>query len=773
MSEAAAMDAPAEPGLHLPPRPYPGLRPFDPAEWPIYFGREGMVDELLDRLIAQRLVFVHGDSGCGKSSLVRAGLFAQLTQGRAGPGWTTAIALPRRAPLWNLAEALARLASGQPDMPADTDAVLPWRRALNQGQEAAAALAGLWQAAQPDRSRGCLLIDQFEELFQHAQREGDAEARLMAEVLMGWQANPPPGLYLVTTMRSEYLGACARFGHLAQTVNATQYLLPPMGHADLLRAVREPAQLYGGEVTRELATRLVADAGGSQDQLPLMQHTLMRLHALHAAPLAAQGQAWRLDASHFPAQGGCAGLLSAHADEVSAEVARGLPPDPKGGPSRLVEDLMRALTDTNAEGHAIRRPMRLQELADSTGFPLDTLGTVVDALRADGVNFLTPPSSRPLHPDTLVDIGHEALIRCWQALADPADGWLAREFRNGLVWRSLLVQADSFQRDPTNVLAPTTTDERLAWMKRRNAAWARRHGGGWERVQALLQASAVARDAERAEALESLARKRRLIALSLVTVVLVLGSAAWIWAINQQKNLHEDNARLAQAQAAQERKEKEAALQAVAALSASRDTNETLQAQLKAEQARGLMLAKDLESTRTELTHLREGLLQSAQRFQGTQPELSRQLTAMAGKIGTEAGRIDQAAATAAAPVKAAAAERPSATAARLYIHITSEAQRPAAERLAKTLAGFNLGGQKLVVPGVDLVKVGVSRGALRCFQASECKGEAQELLGLLRKLVVYPSVGLEDLSLRYQGSTAIRPRHYELWLPPGDLKAG
>ena len=40
----------------------------------------------------------------------------------------------------------------------------------------------------------------------------------------------------------------------------------------LLRAIREPATLYGGEVSRELAERLIADAGGHQDQLPLIQH---------------------------------------------------------------------------------------------------------------------------------------------------------------------------------------------------------------------------------------------------------------------------------------------------------------------------------------------------------------------------------------------------------------------------------------------------------------------------------------------------------------------
>lgn len=58
--------------VDLPPRPYPGLRPFEKDEWPIFFGRERMADAIVAQLIDKRLLVVHGDSGCGKSSLIRA-----------------------------------------------------------------------------------------------------------------------------------------------------------------------------------------------------------------------------------------------------------------------------------------------------------------------------------------------------------------------------------------------------------------------------------------------------------------------------------------------------------------------------------------------------------------------------------------------------------------------------------------------------------------------------------------------------------------------------
>ena len=191
-----------------------------------------------------------------------------------------------------------------------------------------------------------------------------------------------------------------------------------------MRAIREPATLYGGEVSRELAERLIADAGGHQDQLPLIQRGLMRLyqdtfrlpsarhsglaeerapfrhdHVLEDAPVLFRHEAgseepvahpadeaqeaaqpfsfrdrrpgWRLDLDDYRG-GSLAVLLSAHADEVMAKAA----PDPCR--QKIVEHLFRALTDINAEGNAVRRPQTLAELVAVTGSDEQTLRTIID-----------------------------------------------------------------------------------------------------------------------------------------------------------------------------------------------------------------------------------------------------------------------------------------------------------------------------------------------------------------------------------------------------------
>ena len=75
-----------------------------------------------------------------------------------------------------------------------------------------------------------------------------------------------------------------------------------------------------------------------------------------------------------------------------------------------------------------------------------------------GVSFLTPYAPRPIEDKTPIDISHEALIRCWRRINDKPDGWLQKEIREGLGWRLLLFQAESFTNDPTNTLSEPATE---------------------------------------------------------------------------------------------------------------------------------------------------------------------------------------------------------------------------------------------------------------------------------------------------------------------------
>lgn len=62
--------------------PFRSLRAFEPEDSWLFFGRERETEDLLIRLSKSPILTVIGNSGSGKSSLIRAGLIPALYHGR-------------------------------------------------------------------------------------------------------------------------------------------------------------------------------------------------------------------------------------------------------------------------------------------------------------------------------------------------------------------------------------------------------------------------------------------------------------------------------------------------------------------------------------------------------------------------------------------------------------------------------------------------------------------------------------------------------------------
>jgi hypothetical protein len=313
-----------------PKSPYPGLRPFEAEEWSIFFGREQMIDEVIERLADHRLVLIHGSSGSGKSSLVRAGVLPRLAGQylRVGTPWRTFSMRPSGGPLWNLAKEFARL-EGRTEDVARIDEIV---RAFSRRDVTLSSVFGSLSKAQGQRL--CILVDQFEELFRFEKETSREEAEVFVDLLVrnnrggvkegdARQHSQPATVHIIVTMRPEFLGDCARFKGLAETINRTQYLVPGMDRESLMRAIRRPALIYGGEVTLELAEKLITEAAGREDELPLIQHGMMYLWNLSSP--TRPGEKIVLDSAPLEGAGGLANLLSRHADAVVDEAA----PDPE------------------------------------------------------------------------------------------------------------------------------------------------------------------------------------------------------------------------------------------------------------------------------------------------------------------------------------------------------------------------------------------------------------------------------------------------------------
>ena len=164
-----------------PKQPYPGLRPFEPEEWSIFFGRESMVDDVIQRMARERMVFIHGSSGSGKSSLVRAGVLPKLARQhlRHGTPWLTCAMRPSGGPLWNLAHELARLEGRGNDLERVGELIRGFSRRGANLPEIVATLDGF------AGKRLCILVDQFEELFRFERETSRDEAELFVDLIVG------------------------------------------------------------------------------------------------------------------------------------------------------------------------------------------------------------------------------------------------------------------------------------------------------------------------------------------------------------------------------------------------------------------------------------------------------------------------------------------------------------------------------------------------------------------------------------------------------------
>ena len=160
--EAAAPEGPAAGRARpWPGGPYLGLVPFEERDARLFYGRDELADRLVRRL-AERLdgagiLLVAGESGSGKSSLLRAGLLPRLAAGALGPGserWPRRVIRPTASPLRELAMHLAEMAGADPVSVYRSLAAAP-DEAPMLAEQAARAAAGRGADARAGRGGRC------------------------------------------------------------------------------------------------------------------------------------------------------------------------------------------------------------------------------------------------------------------------------------------------------------------------------------------------------------------------------------------------------------------------------------------------------------------------------------------------------------------------------------------------------------------------------------------------------------------------------------------
>ncbi len=731
--------------------PYPGLRPFRADETHLFFGRESQVDAMVDRLAAAGFLAVVGSSGCGKSSLVTCGLRPALQRGlmaSAGSAWRIASLRPGADPIKALADTLARtgvLFDAPPAAAAGAAAAVAVPRTALVESTLRLSKRGLIdlveQARLPAGTKLLLVVDQFEELFRYRALAG-ADNRAAQDAiglvnLLLEAANDNDGpVYVVLTMRSDFLGDCTQFSGLAEAINAGQYLVPRLTRDERRLAIAGPATVAGAVISPTLLTRLVNDVGDNPDQLSILQHALNRTwyvwaldcRARAAAQTDASGGQAGTDASRpalssgrplalpdYEAIGTMAHALDRHAERALAELA-----DPQH--QALAEQVFKALTDRAADPRGVRRPTRLDTLCAITQATPEAVQVVVNVFRKPSRSFLMPPADEVLAPDTVLDISHESLMRVWDRLRR----WTDEEAQSAQRYRRLAETATLHADGAAGLWRDPDLQGALDWRAKAKptAAWGARYAPGFDAAMGFLDHSLADRNAERdADAAQ----------------------AAQAQSDQAARSKAETQATLQKGYAKQMRRR--AWLSSGLALAALGMAGLGEYRREQAEVARrdatqALALAKRAESA--ALASREEALAAKADaeaaRFTFTRTALEQD------KLLDRAKILD--------PTLGAAlrAELASPT---LFIQIQSDDQRAWASQMQQQAAQ-----QRIKAPGIERVRAGPRVPELRYFRSEDAL-EAQEaatwmarqpaLAGLLTKLVALPA-------------DRIKPRQMELW---------
>lgn len=491
--------------------PFPGLRPFLPEESDLFFGREGESEEVLNKLLKNRFITVIGASGSGKSSLIYCGVLprAKSLEKDDQSAWKILTFRPGNDPIGNLTEAfVAGFSEG--DFNPDSNAISTLLHAGSDG--IAKAIKSLRENF---NGKVLLLVDQFEELFRYKSTgaglvQGENAAAfvsLIEEAVIQSEAQ----VYTIITMRSDFIGECAHFQGLTQLINNSNYLVPHMSRQNYRSAIEGPVKYAGATIDQKLVETLLEDIGDKTDQLPVLQHALMRTWAY-----------WQqldepdrpISFTDYDSVGTMSDAMSRHANEAFEELS------PRG--KEICEKMFKTITEKGADNKGIRHPSGVKSIKSIIQCTSEELFEVVDKFRIASRSFITPRENILLSDDSVIDLSHESLMRLWHRLKE----WVDDEAASVQMYLRLSEASAMYQQGKTTLWRPPDLQLAINWRDHHKPTltWAERYDPAFERAMVYLRTSDKEYLAE--EENKILLQKRRMQRVKIVAMI--VGGAAII-----------------------------------------------------------------------------------------------------------------------------------------------------------------------------------------------------------------------------------------------------
>ncbi|HWO01620.1 MAG TPA: winged helix-turn-helix domain-containing protein [Blastocatellia bacterium] len=218
-------------------RPYKFLDYYTEQDAGIFFGREPEIETICSQIIAHQSFILHGRSGVGKSSIVRAGLMPRLKS----EGHLAFVVRSFTDPLHHMENALAQVCGAG---------------ALKAGSTLGDMVDHL---ASLDASR-CIVFffDQFEEFFSLLAENDRAQFLNAARLLTSADESP---VRMVFALREDMLAEMSQLKTAIPEIFHHEYRLKRLSREQASRAITEPARAVGCRYDQQLVELLLDDLG--------------------------------------------------------------------------------------------------------------------------------------------------------------------------------------------------------------------------------------------------------------------------------------------------------------------------------------------------------------------------------------------------------------------------------------------------------------------------------------------------------------------------------
>jgi|WetSurMetagenome_2_1015567.scaffolds.fasta_scaffold00006_26 WD40 repeat protein len=492
--------------------PFPGLRPFAEEESDLFFGRERESHEVLEKLMANHFVTVIGASGTGKSSLIYCGVLPRVRdKGLSGSiPWRVIKFRPGSDPFGNLAESIAENLIGRGLHKSSADSIL-----LDMHLEADGIYSTLQKYISHDGGNVLLVVDQFEELFRYGTlTAGDSRGVRAAEFvnkIVKAVSRADSNIYTLITMRSDFIGECSHYQGLTQLINNSNYLVPHMDRENYRQVIEGPVKYVGATIDPKLVETILNDIGERTDQLPVLQHAMMRTWT-YWQELSEPGRP--VSHTDYDSVGTMSDAMSRHANEAFEEL------DQRG--REICEKMFRTITEKGADNKGIRHPSSIGMIKSIIQCSSEELYLVVEKFRIPSRSFITPRQDILLSDETIIDLSHESLMRLWDRLRD----WVENEFASVQMYLRLSEASAMYQQGKTSLLRPPDLQLAINWrdQQKPTLTWAQRYDPAFERAMVYLRTS----EKDYLEEEESKKRLQRRQIRRTKIVAMILGGAAII-----------------------------------------------------------------------------------------------------------------------------------------------------------------------------------------------------------------------------------------------------